>query len=91
MEGLRNFLPDGTTAEMGMLPLVIDNDPDWRRPLERVPGAAGHRVVPAPTARPGTRAARARRAEAVTAGILHPAPHGRTSGRGLRQVPTGTA
>lgn len=72
---------------MGMLLLVIDDDPDQRRLLERVLGAAGHRVVTAADGRSGAEAARALRPDVVILDVLMPGLNGYQTCRAIRQDP----
>jgi twitching motility two-component system response regulator PilH len=69
---------------MGMLLLVMDDDPDQRRLLERVLGAAGHRVVTAADGRSGTEATKALRPDAVILDVLMPGLNGYQTCRAIR-------
>lgn len=61
---------------MGKLVLVIEDDPDQRRLLERMLAASGWRVTTAPDGESGIEAARAHRPHAVVLDVMMPRLNG---------------
>lgn len=61
---------------MGKLVLVIEDDPDQRRLLERMLGSTGWRVATAPDGESGLEAARAHKPDAVVLDVMMPRING---------------
>ena len=75
---------------MSDLILVVDDDPDQRRLLERVLGGAGYRVLTAPDGEAGIAALGAVRPALVVLDVMMPKMNGFQTCRALRQLPEGS-
>lgn len=69
---------------MGKLVLVVEDDPDQRRLLERMLVAGGWRVMTAPDGESGIEAARANRPDAVVLDVMMPRLNGFQTCRQLK-------
>ncbi len=76
---------------MSDLILVVDDDPDQRRLMERVLTGAGYRVLTAPDGEAGIAALAAVRPALVVLDVMMPKMNGFQTCRALRQLPEGAS
>ena len=72
---------------MGQVILVIEDDPDQRKLLERILGSAGYKVFSAADGQAGIEAAAAVRPELIILDVMMPRMNGYQACRALRQNP----
>ncbi|MBK8003677.1 MAG: response regulator [Gemmatimonadetes bacterium] len=73
---------------MAKFVLVVEDDPDQRRFMERALGAAGWRVITAPDGEAGVRIAEAERPAVIVLDVMMPLLNGFQTCRKLRQSAT---
>lgn len=73
---------------MGKLVLVVEDDPDQRRLLERMLAGSGWRVATAPDGESGLEAARTHRPDAIVLDVMMPRLNGYQACRQLKADPT---
>lgn len=69
---------------MSKLVLIIDDDPDQRRLLDRMLGAGGWRIATAPDGEAGIAAARSQRPDAIVLDVMMPRMNGFQTCRQLK-------